>query len=480
MAQHQSFSFYKDIDDPSKNTDITISNANSDNGKLSNSKKSLNIDFEDEKITMENITNINITNNNSNINNSNNINNNNNINYTNNINNSNDNNNFITNFSKFSIINSYSYTPSEKFFEALTKEISNYVQITTKNITNLNQIHIKYLSEIENLIKNRLESKFDIKFGHYGSHFTNLSIEGSDLDILINYKPKNIENNNDFFKEILSILNQNENKFDLIKPILTASVPVIKLQIDIKNEINDIKLKPMPYFENDNELTKINLDLTFTQNEAEYEHSHKIVSYINDSLISLPVIKSLLLVLKRYFKIMKMNKSFHGGLSSYSLYLLIYTFCKQFPISISSTGKALYSFLAFFSYYEFHKYVIDAENLDKHYLDNNNNISNNSNNEEEIFIKEINIKDPFTKLNVAKNSFKVEEIQNTFFSAFDFLRKEGCYYDYAVLFNKTGYENDYFNHIKTNYDLDNNNDFKMIKKLFALNKQHYFLDFFGN
>ena len=106
--------------------------------------------------------------------------------------------------------------------------------------------------------------------------------------------------------------------------------------------------------------------------------------------------------------------------------------------------------------------------------------SNDSNNEEEIIKKEINIIDPLTKLNVAKSSFKVEEIQNTFFSAYDFLRREGCYYDYTVLFNKTEYENDYFNHIKTNYDLDNNNDFKTIKKLFALNKQHYFLDFFGN
>ena len=470
MAQSQSFSFYKNIDEPPKITDLTISN--------DNNKKSLNLNFEDAKITNDNITNINITNdiNNTNINNSNN-----NINNPNNINNSNDNNNYLTNFSNIPIISNYysQYTPSEKFFESLTKEISNYVQITTRNITNLNQIHLKYLSEIENLIKNGLESKYDIKFGHYGSHFTDLSIEGSDLDILINYKPKNNENNNDFFKEILSLLNLNENKFDLIKPILTASVPVIKLQIDIKNEINDIKLKPMPYFEDDNELTKIHFDLTFTQNETEYQHSNQIVSYINQSLLSLPIMKSLLLVLKRYFKIMKMNKSFHGGLSSYSLYLLIYTFCKKCPVSISSPGKALYSFLGFFSFFQFHKYGIDVRNLGIYVL-NNNNISNDSNNEEEIIKKEINIIDPLTKLNVAKSSFKVEEIQNTFFSAYDFLRREGCYYDYTVLFNKTEYENDYFNHIKTNYDLDNNNDFKTIKKLFALNKQHYFLDFFGN
>ena len=225
----------------------------------------------------------------------------------------------------------------------------------------------------------------------------------------------------------------------------------------------------------------MNIDLTFTQNEQEYQHSHQIVSYINQSLISFPIIKSLLLILKRYFKIMKMNKSFHGGLSSYSLYLLIYTFCKKFPISISSSGKALYSFLGFFSFFEFHKYGVDVENINIYYL-TNNYISNNYNYnfEEQIMKKEINIIDPLTKLNVAKSSFKVEEIQGTFRSAYDFLIKEGCYYDYAVFVNKTGFENDIFNHIKTNFDKDINSDFKTIKKLFALNKKHYFFDLYAN
>ena len=468
-TQHQSFSFYKNNDNTSKNEDISINSKI----KIENITNITNI----TNISNNNITNIENDDNSTNINNDNNISNDN-----NNINNYTDN-NFKINYSNIPIIsNSFSsYTPSEKFFESLTKEISNYIDVTIKNITNLNPIHLKYLTQVEKLIKTGLESKYDIKFGHYGSHFTNLSIEGSDLDILINYKSKNNENNNDFFKDILSVLNQNEEQFDLIKPIFTASVPVIKLQINIKNEIKDVKLKHMAYFEDDNELTKMNIDLTFTQNEQEYQHSHQIVSYINQSLISFPIIKSLLLILKRYFKIMKMNKSFHGGLSSYSLYLLIYTFCKKFPISISSSGKALYSFLGFFSFFEFHKYGVDVENINIYYL-TNNYISNNYNYnfEEQIMKKEINIIDPLTKLNVAKSSFKVEEIQGTFRSAYDFLIKEGCYYDYAVFVNKTGFENDIFNHIKTNFDKDINSDFKTIKKLFALNKKHYFFDLYAN
>ena len=456
-TQHQSFSFFKNIDNTQKTENISA-NTKIKNENIRESDTNISNDIKEANITISNNNNIN------------------------NDNNSNES-DFKMNFSYIPhISNSYSlYTPSEKFFESLTKEIKYYIEITNKNILNLNPVHLKYLTQIENLIKSSLESKYEIKFGHYGSHFTNLSIEGSDLDILINYKQKNNENNNDFFKDILSALNQNEDMFVMIKPLFTASVPVIKLQIDIKNEIKDIKLKYMPYFEDENELSKMNIDLTFTQNEQEYQHCHQVVSYINQSLISFPIIKSLLLILKRYFKIMKMNKSFHGGLSSYSLYLLIYTFCKNFPISISSSGKALYSFLGYFSFFEFHKYGIDVENIKIYYL-NNNYIYNNFNYdfEEQNMKKEINIIDPLTKLNVAKSSFKVEEIQNTFRSAYDFLIKEGCYYDCAVLVNKTGFESDIFNHIKTNFDKDINSDLKILKKLFELNKKNHFFDLYSN
>ena len=473
---NQVFSFNKPIKDIIRNN-ITISNDKSHNidkteDNILKIEKSSYLSFENINNMKDNNLNVN-----NNINNY--FNNNNNEIYNaNNINNTDDNNN-INNYSNASIIsNVYSpYNPSEKFFESLTNEISNYISVTNQNMSNLNAAHLKHLDELEKLIKTNLESKYEIKYAHYGSHFTNLSIEGSDLDILINYKSKNKEKN-DFFEDILSILNQNEKKFSLIQPILTANVPVIKLQIDIKNEINDIKLNKMPYFEDDNELSKVNFDLTFTQDEKEYQHCHQIVSYINKSLVVYPIIKSLMIFLKRYFKIMKMNKSFHGGLSSYSLYLLLYAFCKKYPVVISSLGKAIYSFLAFFSMFDFNNCGVDVENKDIYYY-LNNDINNINNIDEQNKKKEINIIDPLTKLNVAKSSFKVEEIKNTFRIGYEFLRVEGYYYDCELLAKKSGYVNNYFNKIITDYDKDNN-DFKTIKKLFGLYKKPYFCDFCPN
>ena len=131
------------------------------------------------------------------------------------------NNNFINYINVPIMSNGYAtYTPSEKFFDSLTSEIKNYNTVTLNNVSNLNPIRTKYLNEIENLIKTELDSKYEIKYGHYGSHFTNLSIEGSDVDIVIYYKNKNGEKNKDFFKDILFVLNQHEDKFDSIQPIL--------------------------------------------------------------------------------------------------------------------------------------------------------------------------------------------------------------------------------------------------------------------
>ena len=373
-----------------------------------------------------------------------------------------------------------SYTPSEKFFDSLTTEIKNYNTKTLSNISNLIPIKNKYLKEIENLIKSELESKYEIKYGHYGSHFTELAIEGSDIDILIFYKNKDESNDKDFYKDILSALYHHNDKFFSIQSILTASVPVIKLQISISNEIKDLKLEHMGYLEGYWEFDKINFDLTFTQNEQEYIHSQQIVDYIKKSVITFPMITSLLLLIKRFFKIMKMNKSFHGGLSSFSLYLLILSFCKKFPTDITSKGKALFSFLGMFSFFEFDKFGIDVESPNIFYHLNNTLNINNYNEDENVYKKEINIKDPFTKLNVAKSSFKVDEIQITFRTAYDFLRTEGCYYDYSVFVHKTGYDNDFFKQIKNNCDIFDTRDFKIIKKMFTLNKKGLFCDFFAN
>ena len=354
----------------------------------------------------------------------------------------------------------YYHTPSELFFDMLTKEINNYCNFTYKNIEYLNTIRIKYLKKIENLIKTGLEKKYKIKFGHYGSYFTNLSIEGSDLDILVFYKPNNP--NFDFLKDIIDLLNNHEKEFECIHPILSASVPVIKLQFNISNEIDHKIIQFLPYY-GYKDISHIKIDLTFTFDENEFKRPDQIVTYINKKNEEFPNIKPLLLVLKRYFRIMKMNKSFTGGLSSHSLFLLVLAFLKNNPLLNSSQfslGKSLYFSLEKYSFFDYNNYGIDVEGPQLYYLlkENLNFVFNDYENRRE----EINIIDPFTKINVAKSSFQVDEIKNTFNKALFFFKFEAWKYD------SNNYQT--FNSTNNLTIIDNNkeNDFIIIKKFFSI------------
>ena len=363
---------------------------------------------------------------------------------------------FNLNFDNFAFMQSqffyYYNIPSDHFFETLSKEVKIYEDFTTKNIKILDKIRRKYFIKVEKMIESGFKKKYEIKFGHYGSFFTNLSIEGSDVDILVYYKP--LLPNLDFLKDIINLLNENENEFENIHPILSASVPVIVLQINISKEIDNKILKFLPYFEK-KDLSHINIDLTFTSDENEFKRPGQIVNYINTSLKNYEEIRPLLLVIKRYFRVMKMNKSFTGGLSSYSLFLLILAFLKNNQQQMN-LGKYLYYIMEKYSFFDYKNFGINVEGKDCYFYEINSLEMNNMDNIDNIYenerIEEIKILDPFTKLNVAKSSFKLSEIKNTFNKALYFLK-----------FESWKYQNDNFKEFK-----DNIEDFTIIKKLFSI------------
>ena len=389
---------------------------------------------------------------------------------------------YNNNYNNLQLFNSF--IPSEKYFDSLNKELDNYLSITNSNMRNLKVLFEEKLGVIENLIKNGLSENYEIKFGYYGSFFTNVSIEGSDLDILVYYHKK--KEDSEFYKDILNLLEQNENKFENICPILTASVPVIKLQIDIKDEIlaKDIKLKNSTYFKEE-DLSKIKIDLTFTESQEEFQHSDEVVAYIKKSLEEYPLIKPILLLLKRYFKDMNMNKTYTGGLCSYSLFLLVLSFCKCNKQCESAT-KLLYYFMENFTYFDYCNYCIDVEKENCYVLkdknDNEKSVSDGNSSYDtnyELYENEIYIVDPISKLNVSKSSFKVDEIILTFRKAFNLLYYEGWYYDLNSKDKAQNKEKTINDNEDELYE-DDSSDFKTIKKLFDLNALNNNFDFYFN
>ena len=383
-----------------------------------------------------------------------------------------------------------SFAPSEKYFDSLDKELTNYLLVTNSNISLLKNIQEQHMKKLETFLHEKLSNNYEIKFGHYGSFFTELNIEGSDLDILIYYKKK--KEDCDLLKDILTILKEYTPEFEIIKPILTASVPVIKLQIDIKNEIKDLKLKQTSYLEED-DLNKIKIDLTFTENEKDFQNSNETVIYIKNSLQEFSQIKPILQILKRYFKIMGMNKSYTGGLCSYSLFLLVLSFCKCNKQCLSPT-KLLYYFMENFTYFDYCNYCIDVKSENCYILKEKDNVKIDLNIEKSISEEnssfdtnydlyekeEIFIVDPINSNNVSKSSFRVDEIILTFRKGFNLLYYEGWYYDCFNGNNNSNENNRIIENINELYEEDDPSGYMTIKKLFKLKALMNSFDFYFN
>ena len=360
-----------------------------------------------------------------------------------------------------------------------------------KNLKKVNSI-LQYLSkyknfcieEIKQIINNTYDKnnlKYDIDL--YGSYITDLMIEASDIDIKIKLYNIQKEEFKNYFTLLYQKLNE-EKKLEKIIPISTASVPVIKLIIDIEKFVkNDLekdfyKLKQQNFYKNyifdKKELTQIRIDITFissfkNNSEDNNEIINKIenekinsennseksnVVYIKEQLDIYPEIKPIFILLKRYFYVKNMNTSFEGGLSSYNLFLLILSFAKYNDFSknkIINLGYFLIQFLEFFGkIFDFKNFTV---NVNSPYIYEVNSFNNYNSG------KSLTILDPLTGLNASKSSYKIFEIQNMFLNAYNFFEKE-----------KISYENEVYKN--ENNDKRNNDKSQQFESILGLEKIH--------
>ncbi len=234
----------------------------------------------------------------------------------------------------------------------------------------------------------------------------------------------------DIISIIIKELNNEENKnlFSKINPIYTASVPVIKLECELNIDEN-IKNYFLNYYSyNINEIINLKFDISFFKIDEKNKNikipSELILDFIKENINLYPCIIDIIYIMKRYLQNEKLNLSYKGGISSYSLFLLILSFIKsnknklQMPI-----GSLLIEFLIFYSNLNFGNYIINPKN------DNKNEIF------EELFELNnnylIHIKDPFSGLNVSKSSFKVSEIQFSFSKAAKYIINSIYIYYYS-------------------------------------------------
>ena len=120
-----------------------------------------------------------------------------------------------------------------------------------------------------------------------------------------------------------------------INPIYTASIPIIKLDIDFI-KLNNYKINDLykSLIENDyyklclknNFYTNFNIiKVDISMNSINY----KQMNFIRKGINNFPQIKPLIKILKKLLIIKGMNNSYKGGMSSYCLFLIIYSYIRM-------------------------------------------------------------------------------------------------------------------------------------------------------
>ena len=132
--------------------------------------------------------------------------------------------------------------------------------------------------------------------------------------------------------------------------------------------------------------------------------SDLIVNYIKNQIQLYPEIKPIMFVLKRYMQLQKLNSSYSGGISSFSLFLLLLAYIKASrPFKpFINCGKTLFEFFECYANLNFKIYSIDVNEINPFMIMN------------VLHDNGMLILDPITKLNVAKSSFRVDEIKSAF------------------------------------------------------------------
>lgn len=234
----------------------------------------------------------------------------------------------------------------------------------------------------------RLSIEADFLTEIYGSFATDLSIETSDVDILIRLSSEEFETELIINKICLFLTSL--NLIECITPIVTATIPVIKLVVDPIKMINmtllvkHLEIKELAekyanlrdefeaFLNSDNakqylfefsQLSKIKIDLSFFSINQPSDLT--VIHYIKNQVKNYPEITPLIQVLKRYLSLSKLNSSFNGGLSSHSLLLMIIAYARYPKTNTAlNLGAMLVGFLEFYGkYFNFSQFVIDVANF---------------------------------------------------------------------------------------------------------------------
>ena len=317
------------------------------------------------------------------------------------------NNSFVNHGENLCYDDQYQLMTSQKF-KLLNNNILEYYNILEEALVIQRKIKLELVNYFSSIIKIVYKNSNILI---YGSSLYNLDIDTSDLDLSISSKENiTLSNLELYLKE-----NNKKNQYSKLNGIFSASVPIIKLEIDyLKIENDNIRklyelLKNTNYYqkyynsdkENENYMNKINIDISLNS------FNHKQIEFINSSLSEYPEMKPLIKIIKKILQLKNMNNSYLGGMSSYCLFLLIYSYFKFYYKKTENNkienkeinyGLLLIEILSFYTNYIDFNYTIIDPNSDIPFVN-------------EYHLETIpTIIEPISKQNAAKTIYKIYDV----------------------------------------------------------------------
>lgn len=255
------------------------------------------------------------------------------------------------------------------YWQRLHNDIIDFSLQVIENISIVRPIKIELIEKLKQDFFTNLKSINNIIV--YGSFATDLSIEFSDVDLRIALDSK--ANLNEEIQKFIEYCQINEI-FEYVKPITTASVPVVKLCIDLQKyrstnkHFND-KLEKLNAINNKEilrELSLMKFDITFAlSSTSEMTEITNSISYVQKFCVKYPDLVPIILILKHYLNKSQFKSAYNGGISSFCLFIVVLAF-KIFQINIikkevtHNLGTFLFEMMDFYgNSFSFLKYKID-------------------------------------------------------------------------------------------------------------------------
>lgn len=234
----------------------------------------------------------------------------------------------------------------EAFYQFTGKSVKKIIDDVQNQTNPINNHRAIILKRINKIVHKSFKTD-QVNVISYGSYETGLLTPESDLDLAITFSTFTSISNEDklYFLETLA---NNLKLFEFVlktEKILTATVPVIKVEANAS-----IEFKDFPEKANESKVIKVDIIVGSHESNGDINTAFKTTNFIKHAIQIYPSFFEVNLFFKYILTTHNLANAFNGGFNSYGLSIFIIAFLHSFNYTQSTDlGRIVFEFLNFFA-----------------------------------------------------------------------------------------------------------------------------------